>query len=95
MARTALRGVVQGADGNFYGTTDNGGTNNYGSIFKITPDGTLTALESFCPDYGCTAVPSGLVQAGNGDFYGTSVFGGTNNSGTVFKITPGGRLTTL
>jgi uncharacterized repeat protein (TIGR03803 family) len=76
MARTALRGVVQGADGNFYGTTDNGGTNNYGSIFKITPDGTLTALESFCPDYGCTAVPSGLVQAANGDFYGTSVFGG-------------------
>jgi uncharacterized repeat protein (TIGR03803 family) len=95
-------GLVQATDGNFYGTTVYGGANGgYGTVFKITPGGTLTTLYSFCSQSGCTdgAFPeAGLVQAANGDLYGTAEYGGAKanaNSGTVFKITPSGTLTTL
>jgi uncharacterized repeat protein (TIGR03803 family) len=93
-------GLVQASDGNFYGTTYIGGANgNYGTVFKITPTGTLTTLYSFCSQSGCAdgALPrAGLVQASDGDFYGTTAFGGANYyEGTVFKITPNGTLTTL
>ena len=92
--------LVQGLDGNFYGTTVNGGANNWGTIFKITPAGTLTTLYSFCSLPNCTdgGIPNGgLVQATNGNFYGTTNYGGTSYQkvGTVFKITPAGKLTTL
>src|ERR1039457_2533217 len=90
-------GLVQATNGGLYGTTYGGGTNSAGTIFKITPGGTLTALYSFCPQTNCTdgfGPQAGLVQAANGDLYGTSG-DGTNNFGTVFKITPGGTLTTL
>src|ERR1035437_3669085 len=62
------------------------------------PAQTLTTLYSFCSQSGCPdgANPTaGLVQAANGDLYGTTYFGGTNGQGTVFKITQGGTLTTL
>jgi len=91
-------GLVQGFDGNFYGTAYYGGTNDSGTAFKITPAGKLITLYRFCAQSGCPdgAHPSAsLVQATNGDFYGTTVEGGHSNSGTVFKITPGGTLTTL
>jgi uncharacterized repeat protein (TIGR03803 family) len=151
-------GLVQASDGNFYGTTANGGYDNCfgvtcGTVFKITPAGTLTTLYSFCSKSGCPhgfqplaallqskdgtfygttagggrsgnrdlgcgtvfkitlagvlttlhsfdnndgANPSaGLVQARDGNLYGTTEYGGANNGGTVFKITPEGRLTTL
>src|ERR1022692_4644394 len=92
-------GLVQAANGDFYGTTQYGGANGAGgTIFKITPGGTLTALYSFCSPSGCTDgyyPDAGLVQAANGDFYGTTRAGGANDAGTVFKITPGGTLTTL
>jgi uncharacterized repeat protein (TIGR03803 family) len=91
--------LVQATDGDFYGMTDGGGENgNYGTIFKITPGGVLTTLYSFCSQSGCTdgQYPfSGLVQATNGDYYGTTYEGGANGAGTVFKITPGGSLTTV
>jgi uncharacterized repeat protein (TIGR03803 family) len=90
-------GLVQATDGDFYGTT-RGGDNKRGTVFKITPTGTLTTLYRFCPQTSCTdgAEPSArLVQATNGDFYGTTYFGGALNHGTVFKITPSGTLTTL
>jgi uncharacterized repeat protein (TIGR03803 family) len=88
-------GLVQATSGNFYGTTYFGGAYGYGSVFKITPSGKLTTLHSF--DYTDDDNPYGaLVQATNGDFYGTTYGGGTNNVyGTVFKITPSGKLTTL
>jgi len=91
-------GLVQGFDGNFYGTTYYGGANNSGTVFKITPAGKLTTLYRFCAQSGCVdgANPSAsLVQASNGDFYGTTLAGGANNDGTVFKITTMGTLTTL
>jgi uncharacterized repeat protein (TIGR03803 family) len=87
-------GVVQATNGDFYGTTSLGGANgSNGTVFKITPDGALTTLHSF--DITDGARPYGtLIQAADGDFYGTTVFGG-NGYGTVFKITPEGKLTTL
>ncbi len=94
--------LVQATDGSFYGTTAHGGgsDNCYyggvagcGTVFKITPSGTLTTLHSF--DGGDGEEPSGLVQATDGNFYGTTPFGGANDDGTVFKITPAGTLTTL
>jgi uncharacterized repeat protein (TIGR03803 family) len=90
--------LVQGTDGNFYGTTSGSGANAGGTIFKITPTGKLTTLYGFCAQANCTdgKYPMGaLVQATNGNFYGTTWYGGATNNGTVFEITPSGRLTTL
>jgi uncharacterized repeat protein (TIGR03803 family) len=85
-------GLVQATNGDFYGTTENGGAFNDGTIFKITHDGTLTTLYSFDGTDG--SGPAGLIQATDGNFYGTTVYG-ANGGGTVFEITPGGTLTTL
>ncbi len=93
--------LVQGTDGNYYGTTQGGGAYNNGSVFKLTPQGKLTTLHSFCKTQGCTDgtnIYAGLVLASNGDFYGMAQSGGTGagcGCGTVFKITPGGTLTTV
>jgi uncharacterized repeat protein (TIGR03803 family) len=87
-------GLVQAINGNFYGTTTEGGANDAGSVFKITPGGTLTTLHSFDGSDGLNP-SAGLVQARNGNLYGTTAGGGNNGHGTVFKITPGGTLTTL
>ena len=92
-------GLVQAADGNFYGTTSAGGSNNLGTVFKMLPSGSITTLYSFCSQANCTdgSVPmAGLIQATDGNFYGTTwdSVGGTN-FGTIFKITPSGGLTTL
>jgi uncharacterized repeat protein (TIGR03803 family) len=96
--RGPLAGLVQATNGDFYGTTAAGGTSNGGTVFKITPSGTLTTLYSFCSQSGGAdgcAPTAGLVQATNGDFYGTTKYGGANGYGTVFKITPSGTFTTL
>jgi uncharacterized repeat protein (TIGR03803 family) len=91
-------GLTQGADGSFYGTAANGGTNGYGTVFKMTTNGTLTPLASFGGTNG--AYPqAALLLASDGNFYGTTKNGGayTNQSGygTVFKLTTNGTLTTL
>jgi uncharacterized repeat protein (TIGR03803 family) len=90
-------GLVQATNGDFYGVTDLGGANNQGTVFKITLSGALTTLYSFCSQTGCTdgSNANALVQATDGDFYGTTYSGGANNQGTIFKITPSGALTTL
>lgn len=91
-------GLVQATNGDFYGTTDAGGAYGGGTVFEITPDGTMTTLHSFCVPAACAdgAGPwAGLVQATNGNFYGTTGRGGANLDGTVFEITPAGALTTL
>ena len=91
-------GLVQASNGEFYGTTQYGGANHDGTVFKITPDGTLTTLYSFCSLFGCADgnLPrAGLIQGTDGDFYGTTQYGGAFDRGTVFKITQSGTLTTL
>ncbi len=93
--------MVLGSDGNFYGTTQLGGTNGKGTVFSITPAGALTTIHSFSPTdgnglNGDGAYPvAALVQGGDGNFYGTAQLGGTSGSGTVFQITPTGVVTTL
>lgn len=97
--------LVQGRDGNFYGTTEQGGENTFGTVFKMTPSGTITTIYNFCSATGCTdgSFPNaGLVLGNDGNFYGTTFFGGENyygscstGCGTIFKITPTGTLTTV
>jgi uncharacterized repeat protein (TIGR03803 family) len=86
-------GLVESTDGNFYGTAWAGGTYNDGTVFKVTPNGTLTTLHSFDGQDG--RGPYSLVHATDGNFYGTTVWGGAYGAGTIFKITPSGTLTTL
>jgi uncharacterized repeat protein (TIGR03803 family) len=92
-------GLVQANDGNLYGTTSAGGAlpARGGTVFKITPTGTRTTLYSFCAQSSCTDgySPVDLVQATDGNFYGTTFYGGANNFGTAFRIAPTGSLTTL
>lgn len=89
-------GLLQATNGNFYGTTTAGGTDNRGTVFKITPNGELTTLYSFGTHTNDGAQPNGgLVQDTNGDFYGTTFAGGAYGEGTVFRISPAGKLTTL
>jgi len=102
--------LIQAADGNLYGTTEAGGTNNKGTIFKVATNGTLTTLYSFCSQSNCADGESpyaGLLLASDGNFYGTTFYGGnyydgpsgycdaSYGCGTVFQITPSGTLTTL
>ncbi|MGC2248290.1 MAG: choice-of-anchor tandem repeat GloVer-containing protein [Terriglobales bacterium] len=91
-------GLVQGTDGNLYGTTIDGGVNGGGNVFKMTPGGKLTSLYDFCSQPNCAdgQYPvTTLIEGADGNFYGTAQSGGTDNYGTVFKITPTGTLTTL
>jgi|SRR5215472_5549427 len=90
-----LAPLVQGVDGNFYGTTAFGGGMGSGTAFKVSPAGVLTTLHSFCsPDTGCYTDGSypygGLVQAANGNFYGTAYEGGAYSSGSVYQVDPSG-----
>ena len=97
-ASPSLGSLFQGADGNFYGTTSAGGTHGSGTVFKITPSGKLTTIYGFCAQTGCAdgKTPNGrLVQADDGNLYGTTNTGGANGYGTVFRLTRGGALTTL
>ena len=92
-------GLILGSDGNFYGTThDSGGPNNAGTVFKMTIGGKLTTLYSFCAQPSCTdgEAPDGaLVQASNGNFYGTTYNGGAFGYGTIFEVTQSGTFKTL
>ena len=84
--------LVQASDGYFYGTTSSGGSNNSGTVFKISPNGALTTLYSFTGGND-GAVPTGLVQGSDGYFYGTT--SGSMAAGTVFRVSTNGALTTL
>jgi len=92
-------GLIQDTEGNLYGTTYQGGTHNYGTVFKLTPAGTETVLYSFCSRSGCRDgyYPyDSLVMDNEGNLYGTTSDGGANGAGgTVFKLTPAGTETVL
>ena len=94
--------LIQATDGNFYGTTDSGGASGFGTVFKMTPDGTVSVLHEFIGGPTDGAYPlAALIQATDGNFYGTTAYGGTSDvgtiagDGTVFKMTPSGTVTVL
>jgi uncharacterized repeat protein (TIGR03803 family) len=100
-------GLVQAINGNFYGTTFDGGQYGSGNVFQMTPSGTLTSIADFCSQSGCPTgeYPSTLIQATDGNFYGTTARGGLNTCrgaygsgdgcGTIFEVSPSGTLTAL
>jgi uncharacterized repeat protein (TIGR03803 family) len=95
----APNGVIQASDGNLYGTTTSGGIGG-GTVFSMTTTGTLTTLDDFCkPSCAGLFLPeAGLIQASDGDLYGTTTFGGPSSNpdpGGVFKVSPAGALTTI
>ena len=87
--------LMRGADGNFYGTTENGGDFNLGTVFRMTPAGVVTVLHSFSGSPDGNAPKAGLIQASDGNFYGTTYFGGGLGFGCVFRMTPAGAVTIL
>jgi uncharacterized repeat protein (TIGR03803 family) len=88
-------GLTLGTDGNFYGTTSDGGKYNEGTVFRLTPKGSLTILYSFTGGNDGKAPYAPPIEGTNGDFYGTTNQGGANNLGTIYQITPAGKLTTM
>ena len=82
--------VIQGTDGNFYGTTVKGGTSALGVVFKMTTAGAITVLHNFAGN-GDGAYPyGGLVQASDGNYYGTtSQATASTGCGTIYRISNG------
>jgi uncharacterized repeat protein (TIGR03803 family) len=100
---TPQTGLIQATDGNFYGATAYGGADEpcddygngtgCGTVYKITPSGTLTIVYEFCSQTNCTDgyYPNALVQDTDGSLYGTTFHGGTGDGcsggcGTVFSL---------
>jgi uncharacterized repeat protein (TIGR03803 family) len=93
--QTPYAGLIQGSDGNLYGTTYFGGANGFGTVFKVTPGGTETVLYSFAGGSDGEHPYAGVIQGSDGNFYGTTYQGGASGFGTVFKLTPSGTETVL
>jgi uncharacterized repeat protein (TIGR03803 family) len=90
--------LIQASDGNFYGMCDDGGAADGGVIFQTTPSGTVTILHSFGDGSVANDGVSpfgGLIQAFNGNFYGTTTEGGAGSEGVIFQMTPSGTVTIL
>ncbi len=99
--------LVQATNGDYYGTTDQGGTKSSGTLFDVNPQGSLTTLYSFCcqSTYLVGVYPSVLTQSAGGVLYGTTGLGGlsqcqisptqTGGCGAIFQVAPGGQLSTL
>jgi len=88
--------IVRASDGNFYGTTIQGGaSNNVGTIYKMTPSGALTTLHEFTGGSDGAFIYAGLIEGPDGDLYGTAYQGGAYNQGTVYKISKSGLFTVL
>ncbi|HEY7928914.1 MAG TPA: choice-of-anchor tandem repeat GloVer-containing protein [Steroidobacteraceae bacterium] len=88
-------GVIEGSDGNFYGTTYFGGSNGSGTVFEVTPGGVETVLYSFASGSDAANPYSGVIQGSDGNFYGATYSGGAHGFGAVYKLTPGGTETVL
>jgi uncharacterized repeat protein (TIGR03803 family) len=90
-----IAGLTLGTDGNFYGVAITGGSGGYGTVFQFNPSGTLTTLHAFTNGVDGGNPWGGLMQASDGNLYGTTQSGGTYSDGTVFRIAPGGPLVPL
>ena len=87
--------LIEATDGNYYGTTYAGDLSTLGRVFRISPAGVVTVLHTFVGGADGADPMAALVQATDGNFYGTTRFGGAANQGTVFRMTPGGAVTIL
>jgi uncharacterized repeat protein (TIGR03803 family) len=90
-----IAGVIQGTDGNLYGTTLQGGASGVGTVFQLTPAGTLTILNELTGGADGAYPIAGVIQGTDGNFYGTAYSGGVSDAGTIFQVTPAGVLTVL
>jgi uncharacterized repeat protein (TIGR03803 family) len=83
--------------GNLFGTTTGGGSYRFGTLFEITAKGAFVKLHDFCSGKNCAdgIQPGALVLGRDGNFYGTTATGGANQAGTIFRVTPTGKFTTL
>ncbi len=89
-------GLVQDSKGNLFGTTGGGGEFGLGTIFQLAPDGTVTIVYSFSGNGTDGSRPSStLLLANDGNFYGTTIVGGANGLGTLYKMDASGNVTTL
>jgi uncharacterized repeat protein (TIGR03803 family) len=88
-------GLIVDRSGDLYGTTYEGGQNNLGVVFKLTPSGREIVLHSFAGGNDGSNPFAGLVADSEGNLYGTTQLGGRNNEGTVFKLTPEGKETVI
>lgn len=96
--------LIEASDGNFYGTTSQGSDQPFvsvcpfvigcGTVFRITPEGTLTTIHAFNGSDG-EAPGSALLQASDGYLYGTTSYGGRTDDGTLFRVSPDGAFATL
>ena len=87
--------LVRDAHGNLFGTTYQGGTRGYGTVFKLTSGGVLVILHNFGGGRDGAFPVSGLIEDSTGNLYGTTYQGGTLGFGTVFKLTAAGVKTIL
>jgi uncharacterized repeat protein (TIGR03803 family) len=97
---TSQQPPILGSDGNLYGVAKFGGNSTgSGTFYKLTLDGKLSVLYTFCPNAGCAdgQYPEGVILASDGNFYGTTEVGGATDghSGTIFRITPTGAFKLL
>jgi uncharacterized repeat protein (TIGR03803 family) len=86
---------VQGTNGNFYCSTGSGGGSGNGTLFSLSTSGKLTLLHTFAGAPTDASGGAGMVQSPDGNFYGSTPYGGTSNQGTIFKMTPSGTVTLL
>jgi uncharacterized repeat protein (TIGR03803 family) len=90
-----IAGLILDASGDLYGTTANGGADDAGTVFKLTPTGTETVLYPFTGGSDGAYPQAGLIADGSGNLYGTTNSGGESGNGTVFQLTPTGAETVL
>jgi uncharacterized repeat protein (TIGR03803 family) len=87
--------MLQGTNGSFYGTTFQGGINGNGIVYQLTTNGGFTVVYSFKGSNDGANSYAGLIQGTDGNFYGTTFYGGSNGFGAIFKLTPGGTFSSV
>jgi len=88
-------GVITGTDGNLYGTTESGGSSGVGTVFELTPSGSISTLHTFLSGTDGANPAAGLVQGLDGNFYGTTMNGGNQSNGTIFQISYSGSYNSI
>jgi uncharacterized repeat protein (TIGR03803 family) len=88
-------GVIRDASDNLYGTTNAGGADGYGVVFKVSTAGKETVLYSFTGGADGSGPKAGVVRDSSGNFYGTTSSGGASHAGVVYKLSPAGQETVL